>query len=340
MVSIKDIARRANVSPSTVSRALHDHPRISVETKQYIQDLARSMGYVPSEAARSLVNKRSATIGVAIADFRDPFYTNFIPGVEEVTISSYHDLFVASFAKDHQRERKLFEAFFEKRVAGIIVAGSLVKDAYLSLENHSIPAVLVNCPSYPYSVSVDQFWGAQKAINYLISLGHRQIAYVHQGLHSDTAIDRLKGYRAALHDHGFPIEENLILQGEGVMGSEEKAVSQLLTLSERPTAIFCFNDMTAIGIMNTLQQRGFSIPQDFSVVGFDDLDIAAYCHPRLTTIQQPVYQLGYRATKMLFQRIQGNNDLQLEVIEPELIVRDSTAPVGVPVGGVLNLSKG
>jgi DNA-binding LacI/PurR family transcriptional regulator len=98
--------------------------------------------------------------------------------------------------------------------------------------------------------------------------------------------------------------------------------------------------MTAIGIMNTLQQRGFSIPQDFSVVGFDDLDIAAYCHPRLTTIQQPVYQLGYRATKMLFQRIQGNNDLQLEVIEPELIVRDSTAPVGVPVGGVLNLSKG
>ena len=156
-ISIKDIARKADVSPSTVSRALNNHPRISIETKNHIQDLAKTMKYIPSEVARSLVAKRSATIGVAIADFNDPFYTKLLSGIEDVAIENNFDLFVGSFYRECHRERKLFDAFDEKRVAGLIVAGSMVDDAYLSRENRAIPAVLINCPDYPYSVSVDQF---------------------------------------------------------------------------------------------------------------------------------------------------------------------------------------
>ncbi len=323
-VSIKDIAQKANVSPSTVSRALNDNPRISTETKKQIQELARSMGYVPSQAARNLVTQRSATIGVAVADYLDPFYVSLLGSIEDVALANNYDLFVSSFYRDRQREKKLFDTFSEKRLAGIIVAGSLIDEEYLHQSNHLIPVVLVNCLSYPFSVSANKLSGAKMAMEYLIGLGHRRIAYISQGVSLGSEFLRLKGYHLALREHNIPIDESLIVPGDGGVIGGIKAVSRLLDSAEKPSAIFCFNDMTAIGVMNALHKRSYQVPRDCSVVGFDGLDITAYFHPSLTTIRQPIYQLGHKAAEMLLNLIQGDSEVGSEILEPELIERTST----------------
>lgn len=324
-ISIKDIAKKASVSPSTVSRALNDYPRISTEKRKQIQELAKSMGYIPSQAARNLVTQQSATIGVAVADYLDPFYVSLLASIEDVALANNYDLFVSSFFQDRHREEKLFDAFYQKRLAGIIVAGSLIDDGYLSQVNRSIPAVLVNCSSYPFSVSTDKLSGAIMALEYLIGLGHYRIAYVSQSEPLKIELLRLQGYRSVLSKHNIPIDESIIVAGDGGVIGGIKAVSQLMALPEDPSAIFCFNDMTAIGVLNALQKQGYQVPRDCSVVGFDDLDIAAYYHPSLTTVRQPIYQLGYEAVEMLLNLIQGDDEVSSVILKPELIVRDSTA---------------
>jgi len=323
-ISIKDIAKKANVSPSTVSRALNDHPRISAETKNKVQKLAISMGYIPSQAARNLVTQQSVTIGVAVADYLDPFYMSLLAPIEDVALDNNYDLFVSSFYRDSQREEKLFNSFFEKRLAGIIVAGSLIDEGYLSKKNRSIPVVLINCPSYPFSISADKLTGATTAMEYLVELGHRRIAYISLGRPLNAELLRLQGYRSVLSKHNIPIDEALIVPGDGGVIGGIKAASQLMALPEKPSAIFCFNDMTALGVMNALQKQGFQVPRDCSVVGYDGLEISAYYHPSLTTVRQPIYQLGYRAAEMLLDLIRGDGEVGAEILEPELIARDST----------------
>ncbi len=323
-ISIKDIAKKANVSPSTVSRALNDHPRISIETKNKVRNLATSMGYIPSQAARNLVTQQSATIGVAVADYMDPFYMSLLAPIEDIALENNYDLFVSSFYRDSKREEKLFDSFFEKRLAGIIVTGSLIDEGYLSQNNRSIPVVLVNCPSYPFSVSTDKLAGAKMAMEYLVGLGHHRIAYISLGMSSNAEILRLQGYRSVMRKHNIPIDEVLIVSGDGGVIGGIKAASQLMALPEKPSAIFCFNDMTALGVMNALQKQGYQVPRDCSVIGYDGLDISAYYHPSLTTVRQPIYQLGYRSTEMLLDLIRGDGEVGSEIIEPELITRGST----------------
>lgn len=325
-VSIKDIAEKAQVSPSTVSRALKNHPRISDKMCRHIQTLAAEMGYVPSEAARLLVGQPSPTIGVAIPDFTDPFYMNMICGIEEVAIAHNHELFVGSFNRDLQRQRKLFDAFDQKRLAGVVIAGSLVDDAYLQHEQQTVPAVLVNHYEYPFSVAVDQKRGIAKAVNHLISLGHRHIAYVSLGTKTNSDTLRYQGYVEALQAAGLPIDPNWTVAGNGGIEGGITAVSHLVPLSVPPTAIICYNDRTAIGVINGLHKHGLSVPDDVSVVGFDDLEIAAYFLPSLTTVRQPHTQLGRQAAEKLFALMHGAA-VQAEQLEPELIRRESTGAI-------------
>jgi DNA-binding LacI/PurR family transcriptional regulator len=327
-VSIKDIAKEANVSPSTVSRALNGHPRISAETKTYVQDLARDMGYVPSVVARTLVAGRSTAIGVAISDVLDLFYIGLMSSIEDAIINTDYQVFVSSFYRDQVRELALANTFHERRFAGIIVGGSLVDETYLTLPSRSfMPVVLVNCFTYPFSVAVNQSLGAYKAIEHLIKLGHRRIAYVAQGLNSSAESQRLNSYRTVLNEHHIPLDEALIVKGDGGISGGMKAVSQLLDLPQLPTAIFCFNDMTAIGVINALREKSYEVPRDISVVGFDDLEISAYYQPALTTVRQPIYRIGKSAVNMLLRLIGGDNDVVPEIIDPELVIRRSTAPI-------------
>ena len=326
-VSIKDIAEAANVSPSTVSRALNDHPRISEKTKQYIQALAKEMGYIPSAIARDLVGGRSATIGVAISDFLDPFYSEIIAGIEDIAIANNYHIFVSSFYRDQQREMALLNTFYERRLAGIIVAGSVIDDHYLTFPHlDSMPIVLINCPAFPFSVSADKVLGARLAVEHLINLGHRRIAHVRHRHDYETAQLRLTSYRETLNQHGIPVEDRYIVAGDERFTGGVRAVDRLLALSEPPTAVFCFNDMTAVGVINALLRKGFSVPDDISVVGFDDLDIASFYYPALTTVHQPIYRIGREAAKMLSALIEGKKKIRAQIMEPRLIIRDSTGP--------------
>ncbi len=327
-ISIKDIAEKANVSPSTVSRALNDHPRISTDTKAQIQDLAKTMGYVPSDLARSLVAQRSTTIGLAIADFLDPFCVGLISSIEDALVNGKYRVFVSSFYRERERELALLDAFYERRLVGIIVVGSQVGKAHNAQPYRAaMPAVLINCPHYPYSVSVDQIMAARKAMEHLIELGHRRIAYAQQDVSSTTGTARLQSYRTALSDYDIQVDERLIVRTEGGIGGGIKAATQLLELSQPPTAILCFNDMMAMGVINALQHRGYDVPKDCSVVGFDDLETSSYYYPSLTTVRQPIYQLGQRAVAMLFRLIHGDENVSREVLFPKLVIRESTALV-------------
>jgi DNA-binding LacI/PurR family transcriptional regulator len=328
-VSIKDIAKEAGVSPSTVSRALNDHPHIRDETKAYIQELAKTMGYVPSVLARGLVAQRTASIGVAITDLADPYYARLLLGIEDAATAYQYQVVLSSYYRDPDRELAIVHDFHMRRLDGIIITGSETEGSYLSTEKKFfMPIVLVNRPNYPFSVSVDRFLGAQKIVEHLIDLGHCRIAHISEGADYRDKSRRLNGYLSTLRKHNLEIDDNLIADGDGGIRGGIHAVVQLLDLSEPPTAIFCFNDLTAIGAINALRQRGYEVPRDMSVAGYDDLEMAAYYYPALTTVRQQTYQLGKIAVNMLLELINSNDDVAPEVVEPKLIVRQSTALVG------------
>ena len=333
-VSIKDIAQAAGVSPSTVSRALHDHPRISEQTAARIHRLAQEMRYTPSLPARSLVTRDTKTIGFVITYASDLFLGQLVIGVEEVARDNGYSVLLSSSYRDADREQEVIRSFHERRVSGIIISGSQGDISYLQLHEHfPLPIVLINFRDYPYSVSTDNWAGARQAVEHLVQLGHRRIAYLANRRSYRTNLDRLTGYKAVLADHAIPLDGQLIVEGDGTLAGGAQAMKQLLALPQPPTALFCFNDMTAIGAMRTLDVAGVRVPRNCSVVGFDDLDLAGYCCPPLTTVRQPSYRLGQRAMCMLLNLVQGRGDVQAEILPAELIVRETTGPALVPVGG-------
>jgi DNA-binding LacI/PurR family transcriptional regulator len=326
-VSIKDIARAAGVSPSTVSRALHDHPRISQETKDRIHQLAEELGYTPSLPARSLVTRHTATVGMVITTASDPFLTRLVQGVEETAERNGYSVFLSSSYRNPERELEVVRSFHERRASGIIITGSQIDDDYLHLSDQfPLPIVLTNCRTYPFSVYVDKVAGARQGVEHLVQLGHRRIAFV-GGRHGHrSSLERLTGYRQVLEENDLPPGDSLIIDGEGTLASGIKAAEQILGMPQPPTAIFCFNDLTAIGVIRGLNQANAQVPRDYSVVGFDDLEMASYYCPPLTTVHQPSYRLGQCAINMLLELIEGELKPQPERLPADLVVRESTGP--------------
>lgn len=326
-VSIKDIARAAGVSPSTVSRALNDHPRISLETKERVRRLAQEMGYTPSLLARGLVTRDTATIGMVITHVADPFLARLVIGVEEAARDNGYSVFLSSSYRDAKREKAVIHSFYERRASGVIVTGSQIDAGYLQLrERFPFPVVLTNCHTYPYSVLTDNRSGAEQAVEHLVQLGHRRIVYAANQHVFRANYDRFSGYQAVLARHEITFDEELVIDGGGTLAGGDQIGRQLLAISPPPTAVFCFNDVTALGVLHALTQAGRRVPRDCSVVGFDDLEMAAYCCPPLTTVRQPIYRLGQRTMRMLLKLIQGQDDVQAEVLPAELVIRETTGP--------------
>jgi DNA-binding LacI/PurR family transcriptional regulator len=330
-VSIKDIAKAADVSPSTVSRALSDHPRISNETKERIRRLAKEMGYTPSLLARSLVTQDTATIGVVITSASDPFLTHLVTSIEGVAREQGYSVLMSSSYLDPDRELEVVGAFHGRRTRGIIVIGSQIDVGYLELRDRfPLPIVLTNCRTYPYSVYTDNLVGARRAVEHLIQLGHRRIAYIANRRSHRSNLDRMTSYQQVLAENGIPVEKDLIIEGDGTLQGGNAAAKILLSRTPRPTAVFCFNDMTAIGVLSALQQADIRAPEEMSVVGFDDVEFAAHCYPRLTTVRQPTNLMGQRLVQMLLALIQGQEDVDPVVLPDELIIRESTGPPLLP----------
>ena len=334
MVSIKDIAKAAGVSHPTVSRALSDSPLVNVDTKLRIQRLAREMSYSPDALARSLVSGYSRLLGVVVTTIADPFIAEVVQGIEDAAHTQGYTVLLCNSHSDPEREISAVETLRSRRVDGLIVTSSRLGALYLDhLERLGVPVVLVNNHNarsgrYTYSVSVDNRQGGRLAAEHLVQLGHRRIAYVTGPAdHSDDQ-DRLAGYRQTLEQSGIPFDPDLVVTGTGRAGGGGRAVGALMSLSQRPTAVFCYNDMTAIGLIRAAEAAGCSVPADLAVVGFDDIPFASYVRPTLTTIAQKKAEMGCWAVEMVLSLIDSPNadadqfsDL---AVEGQLIVRKST----------------
>jgi len=331
-LSIKDIARKANVSHSTVSRALSNNPRVNQATVERIRRIAEESGYRGSAIARSLATRRSKTIGVVVTTIADQFAACVVSGIEEVAGNRGYSVFLANSNADPDREVRVVHSFEERRVDGIIVTASRVGALYVPmLSRMRVPIVLLNNqhPSeFVHSVMIENTKASLEATQHLISLEHRRIAYIgdRHGRTSDT--ERFAGYRLALDSAQIPFAPELVVFGDGSPEGGMDAVTQLLALVAKPTAVFCYDDMTALGAVRQLHAVGLRVPEEISVVGFDDLPIVQYTHPPLTTVRQPMADMGRLAMETVFDIIGGSKSNHNIKMPGTLIVRGSTGKPG------------
>jgi DNA-binding LacI/PurR family transcriptional regulator len=329
-ISIKDIAKIANVSHSTVSRALQGSPLINPETVERIRRIANESGYRASAVARSLVTRHTRTIGTVVTTIADPFTAGVVSGIEDAANDHGFSVFLANSNADPDREVRVVRSFEERRVDGIIVTSSRAGAVYTPMiEQMHIPIVLLNNqhPSeFVHSVMIANTEASFQATRYLIELGHRRIAYLGDQFGGQSDSERFAGYRRALDSSDLPFRPELLVHGDGKAEGGGPAMAQLLSLSQRPTAVFCYNDMTALGALLQIRAAGLRVPQDISLVGFDDLFVAQYSDPPLTTVRQPMRQMGRLAMETLFQLLSGVESTQNIKVPGELIVRESTAP--------------
>jgi DNA-binding LacI/PurR family transcriptional regulator len=329
--SIKDIARIASVSHATVSRALRESPLVNPKTAQRIRQIAAEYGFRTSAVARSLATSRTRTIGVVVTSIADPFVAEVVNGIEEEAIAQDYSVFLASCHADPKREIKVVQSFEDRRVDGIVVTASRVGALYAPvLQKLHIPIVLLNNqhPShFAHSVLIENFEASRRAVGYLIKLGHRRIAYIGDRFGYSSDSERFSGYRSALDEAGLPFRPELVVHGDGRAESGTSAIGTLLRVAEPATAVFCYNDMTAIGALKGLGEHGLRVPEDISIVGFDDLPLASYMRPPLTTVRQPKHEMGRLAAQVLLKLIDGSDAEQSIQVAGELIVRQSTAQI-------------
>lgn len=327
-VTIKDIAKVAGVSHTTVSRALNGNPAISFETTERIQQLARQMGYVPSAVAQSLLSRRTQTIGMVITTIADPFIVHVVEGAEQVAQEAGYSIFLNTSHNNPDQEMAVVETFQRRRVDAIIVTSSRVGSLYSSqLDQIKVPIVLINNQEegeFLYSVAVDNFQGAQLATEHLLTLGHRRIGYVGAADRPKSNGQRLEGYATALNQAGLTLDPLLVISPPGDTDLERGRASLETLRAEHATAAFCYNDLTAIGLLLECHQQGISVPQELSIIGFDDIEPALYTTPTLTTIHQPRFKLGQLAMTMTLKLLDGQA-VQDQRLPCKLIVRESTS---------------
>ena len=328
-VSIKDVAKAANVSYSTVSRALANSPRVKPETRQQIQHIAAEMGYLPSAVARSLVTRRTNIIGVVVTTITDLFFAEVIHAIEETALKQKYNVILTNSGREPERELEAIRTLRERRVDGIIlVSAGTSKEDLSAVKGTGTPTVIINNARREhigYSVEVDNLSGGLEATAHLLSLGHRRIAYIAGPTREWDGIERQSGYEQALRAFGLQPEPSLIVRGGDRPEAGMQAMEQLLALPCHPTAVFCYNDLVALGAMRAARTAGLQVPQELSIVGFDDIDLAPFFEPALTTVAQPKRQMGEKAVQMILELLAGDR-VEDCVLPGRLIVRGSTLP--------------
>lgn len=331
-VTIKDIAEAANVSHTTVSRALKGHGRISPATVQRIRELAEEMGYTPSAVARSLVSQRTQTIGVVVTTIADPFVVEVVKGIEDAAHDAGFSVFLSSSRNDPGREVEVVDVFRQRRVDAVIVSASRVGNLYsANLERFQVPIVLINNQAegaYLHSVSSDDIQGARLAVEYLLALGHRRIAFIGSGSRPVSSQRRQEGYQQALRAQGLEPESELIVLPAAETDVEAGSRGLAMLPMAGPTAVLAYNDMTAVGVLQEAHERSVAVPMELSLVGFDDIELVQFLRPALTTVHQPRDAMGRAAVEMVLALLQGQ-EVSDRLLPCQLVVRGSTSgPAG------------
>lgn len=330
-VTIKDIAKKAGVSHATVSRALNGHHAIPERTAAQIRQVALEMGYYPSAAARGLKTHRSHVLGVVVSRFDDPYFGDVLRGVEDVLRQNGYSLFVASFDSAQASERDIVRALGEHAVDGVLFLSIAFSAEYAALlKQYDIPWVVINNQSLEEtdrSVSHDDLEASRQVVRHLVSLGHRCIAYVGNTSAGRTNEERLAGFCLEVSCAGGTDSGVVINCAGGEVADGVQGVRDLLALPIRPTAVYCFNDLMAIGALAEFQRKGFSVPGDFSLAGFDNIPFSALTNPPLTTFDQPKREIGASAAQMMLDQLMGCSTAEpaRRVLRGSLQVRASTA---------------
>lgn len=319
------------MSHSTVSRALQNSSLVSRKTAERIQRIASESGFKLSAVARGLATRKTRTIGVVVTTIADPFAGEVLSGIEESANHHGYSVVLAESNADPEREKKMVHSLAERRVDGIIVTSSRVGALYVPLLSEMmVPIVLINNQhpgEFVHTVLIDNIEGSRMAATHLIALGHKRIAYLGDRFGHQSDSERLAGYREALARAGIAFVPDLVVHGNGKPDGAASAMEKLFELSNRPTAVVCYNDMSALGTLRYLRSLGLYVPADVSVVGFDDLPIAPYLDPPLTTVKQPMRRMGSMALEGLLKIITGEGSAGTMRIPAELVVRESTGPI-------------
>lgn len=352
-VTLADVARLAGTSSATVTRALHGHPRVLPTTRARVEEAANALGYVPHLGARALAKRSSETIGLLMPSTADSFWGEVADGLEQRAMSRGYSTLIATSHLDPRRERGMLELFLGKRVDGIVVGSAQATPAdwfpgsrpstpivllswntpyeprYVTLVQEepvaaAMARVLARANDIPYQhVATDDAEGSSHATRYLLDLGHRSIAYA--GLSPmRPSLLRFIGFRGALEERGLvpaaAIECPLTLEGG------QRAGRRVASMSPRPTAVIAYDDMVAVGVIRAVHAAGLRVPEDISVIGFDDVSVAAFVEPPLTTVHQQMPELGSLAVDMIFAALDGTRVDQGPLLRGDLIVRHSTGP--------------
>lgn len=331
-VTIKEVAKKVGVNPSTVSRVLNGDLHLSIreETRNRILEAIKEMGYSPNPIARSLRMKTSNTIGMLIPDITNPFFPEVIKGAETAASERELSLILCNTDESSAKEKNLIKFLIDRRVDGLLLFSSRLEDETISkVEKSGIPFVLVNRGSRSNTgayVVVDNSLGAKLAINHLIDLGHKKIAHISGFLYTETGLERLEGYRKSLNASGLPFISEYMVEAGFAEQQGYTAMLKLLSLEDRPTAVFVANDLMAMGAMTAIMEKGLSVPEDISVIGFDDIWIAGRITPSLTTVKIPLNEMGYLSLQIIAAKIDQREILNDRIeLTPELIIRSSTA---------------
>ncbi|GIP31968.1 LacI family DNA-binding transcriptional regulator [Paenibacillus sp. J2TS4] len=331
-LTIKDIAKIADVSIATVSRVINNKAEgISEETRQRVLQIVKEHNYTPNRIARSMITKNTRTIGLIIPDIRNPFFTELVRGVEDVANRFQYTVFLCNGDKEVHKTIEYLNLMKENSADGVLLTVSdqiMGKPFQQAVEQLDMPVVLIDRghQSLKFSgVYIDNVKAGYKAVNYLISLSHTEIGCIAGPKEIKNSHDRLQGYLEALKTAGIPVNPEYIVHSNFEMEEGYQAAKQLLT-RHQVTAIFALNDLIAFGVYQAAEELGLRIPDDLSVVGFDDLEYNRLLSPKLTTIRQPIYEIGETAAEILLKQIQGRRRARVETyMEIELVVRGSTA---------------
>ncbi len=329
-VTISDVAELAGVSYQTVSRVINNNPNVSAATRQRVQEIIAETGYRPSHIARSLVTSRTATIGLVVPDISNPFFSSIVRGAEQVASDHGYTVLLCNTGEDASREIEVLNLLHERYVDGVIVCSSRQDNAPLKtalsqfhavvlvnrrLEGESIPAVLV-----------DDALGGYLITQHLLQMGHTAIGFVAGPAASYSGIKRLQGYQNALADAGVERKAGWVQHCTPTVDDGEEAAHLLLETHPELSALFCYNDLVAVGALRECAAEGRSVPSDMAITGFDDIMLATLVSPALTTCRVPRLKIGSQAVSMLLDCINDEEERVSEiVVKPELMIRASTS---------------
>ncbi|AKM19333.1 HTH-type transcriptional repressor CytR [Geobacillus sp. 12AMOR1] len=327
MASIKDVAKRANVSTATVSRVLRNTGNVTEETRQRVLEAIEALNYQPNVLGRYLRRMETETVLVVVPDITNPFFSKVLRGIEAVALKHGYQVLLGDTQNDVRLEEQYLNLLPQRQVDGMIFLTARIRKELMEEMARQFPIVLaceyLEGADIP-TVSIDNISSARKATEHLIRLGHCRIAHLSGPMNIILSRDRLRGYQQALAQHELEADAALVQEGDFTYESGYNLTLKLLALEKPPTAIFAANDEMAIGAIKAVRHRGGRVPDDVAVVGFDDIQMASIFEPSLTTIAQPMFEIGQKAMELLLALIEGTSARRRQLVLPDrLVIRDS-----------------